>query len=105
MEIFIVVANSCIHIVMYSYYFLCSLRDCPKFVQKFKPLLTLLQITQLVSMLGHCIVAIRPNCGATKIFYLQTLNIVILLFLFANFYKKAYLEKKKAPSQKGNKVN
>lgn len=105
MELFIVVANSCVHVVMYSYYFLCSLKLCPKWVQKLKPLLTSLQIVQLSLMLEHCLVALGPDCGATRIFYLQTLNIVVLLCLFVNFYQNSYGKKQKLLPANGDKSN
>lgn len=93
METVIVVINSCVHIFMYSYYFLSSFKSLVVFTNKVKPFLTAIQIIQLVVILGHIGVAIMPSCNGTKLFYAQLINIVILLFMFSKFYAKSYVKK------------
>lgn len=90
MELFIVVINSYVHIAMYFYYLLCAFKSCAKLTNFIKPLVTMVQIAQLVLMLGHCFVAMMPGCNATKLFYLQAPNILLLIFFFARFYLNSY---------------
>lgn len=90
MELFIVVINSCVHIVMYTFYFCSSVKSLSPVARIFKPLLTFAQLVQLVLILRHCFVAISPGCEATKLFYLQIPNICFLIFLFAKFFIHAY---------------
>lgn len=95
METIIGHINNLVHICMYSYYFLSSFRQLTRFIISFKPILTAIQIIQLVVLIGHCVVAIMPSCGAPKLFYLQFVNIAILIFMFSRFYIKSYVKKEK----------
>jgi hypothetical protein len=95
MEAFIVVANSSVHIIMYSYYLLSSIDSCRRFTNKFKHLITFVQITQLCTMLGQSIVALQPSCKTNHtLFYLQVINLTVLIVLFAQFYAKSFLKAK-----------
>lgn len=93
METFIGLFNSCIHIVMYSYYLLSSFDSMKKVTSKVKRLITTIQIIQLIVLLVHCVRAVMPGCGATKLYYLQAANIAFLIFNFVKFYAKSYSKK------------
>jgi hypothetical protein len=95
-EVFIGTLNSIVHIVMYSYYLLSSFRSCRLIASYVKPCITVIQITQLVAILAHCIVAIMPGCSVTWLYVLQVLNISFLIIMFLNFYMKSYLSKSKS---------
>lgn len=90
MELFIGLFNSCIHVIMYSYYFLSSFQSLKGITSKVKRLITTVQIGQLVVLFGHCLMAILSDCGATNLYYLQTANIAFLISMFLNFYIKSY---------------
>lgn len=86
--------NSCVHVIMYSYYFLSTFKSLAYPMKLLKPLITALQIVQLVVLVGHCTVAIMPSCNATKLYHLSLLNLGILIFMFGRFYAKSYIKKK-----------
>ncbi|XP_050098185.1 elongation of very long chain fatty acids protein 1-like [Anopheles aquasalis] len=93
-EMSMMVLNSMVHIVMYSYYFLSSFSACQAFTNRIKPIITIIQLTQLVTMLVHVYAALQPTCTANKtIFTLQAANLVILISLFTNFYIQTYVRK------------
>lgn len=85
--------NTCVHIAMYSYYFLSSFKKISQFTKFIKPFLTAFQIIQLLVIVGHCIVAISPSCNASKLHFLAIINVVILISLFLRFYFLNYLKK------------
>ncbi|CAO1430587.1 unnamed protein product [Diamesa serratosioi] len=95
MEIYMATLNSAIHVIMYSYYLLTSLKVWQKYLKMFKPILTSMQLIQFVIILGHCIVAVLPSCQASPIFYGMFVNIVLLFILFGNFFIKNYSKGKK----------
>lgn len=85
--------NSTVHVVMYSYYFLSSFKSLAAFTNKVKPLLTAIQIIQLVVILGHVGLAVMPSCNGSKLFYAQFANISLLIFMFSRFYAASYVRK------------
>lgn len=88
--------NSFVHIVMYLYYFFSSYQNIRPYLDFYKPLITILQMVQFVLIMGHCIVAILPGCGAAGIFfYLQIVNLCVLFVLFGHFFITNYMMKKK----------
>jgi hypothetical protein len=89
--------NSCVHTVMYFYYFCCSLGYSNK---KIKPFITSLQLIQLIS--GNCILLyyiLIPNMDhihdpriLCKVFLF--IYVLILIMMFLKFFMYSYLVKK-----------
>jgi len=88
--------NTFVHIIMYTYYVLAAMG--PK-VQKYlwwKKYLTLLQMVQFVLVMVHAFqLLFRNDCNYPIYFaYFIGAHAVLFYFLFSNFYKQAYKEKK-----------
>jgi high-affinity K+ transport system ATPase subunit B len=81
---------------MYSFYFCSTVKSLSTVVKVVKPFLTSIQLIQLVAILIHCIVAVSPSCGASNVFYVQILNILILIGFFAKFFVESYMKPKKS---------
>lgn len=88
--------NSLVHIVMYSYYLIAALG--PRF-QKYlwwKKYMTWIQLSQFCIMLAYLVFIIVMDCklpkGLTLFFFT---NVVIFLYLFSDFYIKAYKRPRK----------
>lgn len=92
-EVFIVLVNSSVHTVMYAYYLFSSFQNTRNAALKVKRLITMLQIAQLIFLVGHCI-RIISACSPTKLYYLQAINILILVSMFLKFYGKNYSKRK-----------
>ncbi|KAJ8918562.1 hypothetical protein NQ315_013067 [Exocentrus adspersus] len=93
--LFIGFLNSFVHVVMYSYYLIAALG--PKY-QKYlwwKKYMTWLQLTQFCIMLLYLFFIIMMDCKLSKsVTFFFVANIVVFLFLFSDFYRKAYINKK-----------
>ncbi|KAG5684733.1 hypothetical protein PVAND_013947 [Polypedilum vanderplanki] len=98
MESYVAILNNKVHILMYTYYLCSSFNSIKKKVAKFKPILTAVQIIQLMLILGQCFAA--KFCGQNNLFYAFMGNISILLFFFGDFYYKTYLRKDKSEKLK-----
>ncbi|KAL5243516.1 hypothetical protein ACI65C_010926 [Semiaphis heraclei] len=88
--------NACVHVVMYSYYFLAVLN--PEYKKAWwKKYLTIIQLVQFVIAGLHAFITIfEPDCDFPKIIMLLAIPQDIFMFiLFFDFYRKAYIEPKK----------
>lgn len=99
-EMSIMVLNSIVHIIMYSYYLLSSYKMFHPLTNRVKPAITIIQLAQLVTMLVHVYAALQPTCAANKFIYkLHAVNLVILISLFSNFYIQTYIKKSRKVKQ------
>lgn len=94
MDLYSATVNCYVHIFMYAYYFMSSFRQCKDFSNRVKPLMTGIQLIQLIIIAGNCFVALLPSCGKTKLFYIQAAHAGILLIFFTHFFIKSYTKKK-----------
>lgn len=90
MGVYICSLNCLVHVVMYSYYFLSSYKALRGVLKIVKPLITIIQLAQLVIILTHSLVAVHPLCNETKVFYTQVVNCTILIGFFAKFFVDSY---------------
>ncbi|XP_003746876.1 elongation of very long chain fatty acids protein 7 [Galendromus occidentalis] len=105
--IFTLCLNSCVHAIMYAYYFLSTLGPAVQKHLWWKKHLTKVQIVQFVLMIAHLSVPMFRNCGyPSSIIYTWQATIGAILILFLNFYIRSYsnVVKRKAAgsSLKGN---
>lgn len=95
------VANSFIHVFMYSYYLLASFGPHMQKYLWWKRYMTKMQLIQFVAILGHISTATFLNCGVpiayqwSLIFY--SLSLIVL---FSNFYYHTYRKKRAAAISK-----
>ena len=90
------VLNSFIHVLMYSYYFLAALGPHMKKYLWWKKYLTALQMIQFVCIFAKSSVLIfgYAECGYPWQFSCyMTVNMLLFLFLFAEFYCREYMSK------------
>jgi hypothetical protein len=93
MGLYVGMYNNVVHIVMYSYYLMSSFRAFAATCRKLKPYLTLVQIAQLVFLMGQCYFALLPSCPNNRpLFIMQGINIFVILLLFIEFYMKSYIK-------------
>lgn len=99
MAIYIAIINSCVHMVMYSYYFFSSFQNKKllEIMKHIKPFITVMQLVQFIIIIAHLIVAILPSCGMSYFFHLQLINFIVLTVLFGQFFMQTYIKKEQAP--------
>lgn len=95
--LFFAFLSTFVHTIMYFYYFLSGLGPRFKKFLWWKRYLTILQLSQFVTVFVHSLLPIViPNCDYPLAFSLWiACNESLMLFMFADFYKKAYTAKKK----------
>lgn len=105
LQIIALLTNTGVHVIMYTYYFLCSLNRPPPW----KKLVTNLQIVQFAFSFV-CGVATAwlhfggQGCAGMNAFLFNTLFNITLFVLFLNFHKTKYGEKgSKGPGSRGQR--
>ncbi|KAL1490974.1 hypothetical protein ABEB36_011641 [Hypothenemus hampei] len=97
--------NSLVHIVMYFYYFLSALG--PKY-QKYlwwKKYMTWMQLTQFGIMLAYLALIVVMDCKLPRaLTYFFVTNVIIFIYLFSDYYRKAYFKKSKAVISQNEKM-
>nr|XP_050864589.1 elongation of very long chain fatty acids protein AAEL008004-like isoform X2 [Vespula vulgaris] len=95
MGTFIPLVNCCVHVIMYSYYFLSTCGPSfQKIIHRYKFLLTITQMVQFVILICHASQSLSPNCDIDNTpGIVLIINLLINLGLFYNFYKKTYVVK------------
>ncbi|XP_076277895.1 elongation of very long chain fatty acid james bond protein [Lasioglossum baleicum] len=87
--------NSFVHVVMYAYYLIAALGPQYKKYLWWKKYITWLQLVQFVIVLGYLIMVLMMDCKVPKaLTYFMMTNMVIFLYLFGDFYRKAYKPKR-----------
>ncbi|CRL05709.1 CLUMA_CG018739, isoform B [Clunio marinus] len=87
--------NSFVHAIMYGYYLLTSLKPEIKESIWWKKYITQLQMVQFTILIIHFGVPIFTNCSFPKGLLIGVvIQNLFMLFLFGDFYYKAYVKKK-----------
>lgn len=88
--------NSLVHVFMYIYYGIAALGpDYKKFLW-WKKYITWLQLAQFAFVVTYMIFSMFLSCHIDKLltsFFI--FNGFVFMYLFGNFYRKTYLEKKR----------
>lgn len=83
--------NSVVHIIMYSYYFIAALGSKYRKYLWWKKYMTWVQLLQFGIMLFYLILTLAIDCRLPKaLTYFFATNVIIFLYLFSDFYRKAY---------------
>ena len=83
-------ANSFVHIIMYTYYAMSAIPFLRKYLW-WKKYLTQLQLIQFVCILVQTQYAIHTNCVyPSQLLWIFSAYIFSFIFLFSNFYLKSY---------------
>lgn len=91
--------NSFVHVCMYFYYFLTTLKPEMKTKLWLKKSITILQLIQFVILLFQSIYVLlfNPTCEVPLSYqYLQVVQASLMTYMFSKFYIKAYMK----PEQK-----
>ncbi|CAH0551350.1 unnamed protein product [Brassicogethes aeneus] len=100
MTTFAILLNSFIHILMYTYYWLSSFGpEMQARLKPWKPRLTMAQMIQFCFLLAHSLQALEPSCQVAKNFLILYLpNVILIFYMFWDFYKTNYLKGKSKKS-------
>ncbi|GAB1862107.1 Elongation of very long chain fatty acids protein [Camponotus japonicus] len=86
--------NSTVHIIMYSYYFIAALGSKYRKYLWWKKYMTWIQLLQFGIILFYLILTLVMDCQLSKILtYFFATNMIIFIYLFSDFYRKAYKTK------------
>lgn len=89
--VFSIAVNCFVHVLMYSYYSLSLLGPSVRPYLWWKRYLTQVQIVQFVLIIAHTAIPLFRDCGYPKVLVLIGVpQVLLILFLFVNFYFKAY---------------
>ncbi len=92
---FIALCNSFVHILMYFYYGMSSIGPHMQKYLWWKKYLTKIQLTQFCMVITHATTGYLSGCDFPHGYTLfASAYGVILIILFANFYRQAYVKKK-----------
>ncbi|XP_076680695.1 very long chain fatty acid elongase 4-like [Andrena cerasifolii] len=97
----LLVCNSTIHVVMYTYYLLSSFGPkIQSYLRRIKRIITILQMVQFWWLLFLLTQILNPGCyriypGSIIAGGIMVVNLIINLSLFYNFYKKSYCSTEK----------
>ncbi|XP_022662601.1 elongation of very long chain fatty acids protein AAEL008004-like [Varroa jacobsoni] len=90
---FCICINSCVHVLMYSYYLLSLFHF--RWLPRVKPYLTIVQIGQFCAISIHSLAPLFVECGYPLQHSLLILTeSLFFLVLFLNFYRRAYRSKR-----------
>ncbi|XP_022211084.1 elongation of very long chain fatty acids protein F-like [Drosophila obscura] len=94
--------NVAVHVAMYTYYYISSIRKDAQANIWFKKYITIVQLTQFFIILVHCIYTLRQaDCIASRAIPVYGgLVAVTFIILFTNFYVRAYILPQKKPTSK-----
>lgn len=93
MDLYIGAVNCSIHVIMYSYYLMSSFPRLRNITNCIKSFITIAQIMQFITVLSNFYIAFSMNCYLSITFYLQAIQVVVLLVLFIKFYAQSYAKK------------
>ncbi|KAH0944884.1 hypothetical protein HN011_010182 [Eciton burchellii] len=86
--------NSTVHIIMYSYYLIASLGSRYRKYLWWKKYMTWIQLLQFGIMLFYLVLTLAMDCRMPKaLTYMFLANVIIFIYLFSDFYRKAYKTK------------
>ncbi|KAK1129252.1 hypothetical protein K0M31_020381 [Melipona bicolor] len=86
--------NTFVHIIMYSYYLIAALGPEYKKYLWWKKYMTWIQLVQFFMILSYQLTIIAMDCKVPKaLTYFFIINTTIFIFLFSDFYQKAYKKK------------
>ncbi|XP_072758382.1 very long chain fatty acid elongase 7-like isoform X1 [Anoplolepis gracilipes] len=86
--------NSIVHVILYIYYFIAALGSKYRKYLWWKKYMTLIQLLQFALMLVYLMLTLAMNCQSSKILtYFFTMNVIIFIYLFSDFYRKSYKTK------------
>ncbi|XP_034232797.1 elongation of very long chain fatty acids protein 4-like [Thrips palmi] len=94
---FSVLPNSLVHVIMYSYFLLSAIDNVAlkKVLSRVKKYLTTLQLVQLTIIMLHAAQGFSGTCHAAPkpLMYSFVPNMLLLIYLFFNFYRANYKPK------------
>ncbi|KOX67486.1 Elongation of very long chain fatty acids protein 7, partial [Melipona quadrifasciata] len=94
---FTIMPNCIVHVIMYTYYLLACLGpEVQKRIAPWKQYITGLQMFQFIIMICHTFQTLLPTCEPNRkpIAYIYMSQILIMFYMFCDYYKKSYLRKK-----------
>ncbi|XP_012288517.1 elongation of very long chain fatty acids protein 7 [Orussus abietinus] len=86
--------NSTVHIIMYAYYMIAAMGPKYRKYIWWKKYMTWIQLIQFGLMLSYLVFVLAMDCKMPKgVTYFFVTNVVIFIYLFSDFYRKAYKKK------------